>query len=95
MTASAVMELHVKIFGTVQGVGFRAWTARTAKAKGLCGWVQNCADGSVEAILQGEQEVLQEMLEELKTGPTYAIVDQVESECRTAPNQLNGFEILR
>jgi acylphosphatase len=44
---------RVVIRGRVQGVGFRAWTEYTALQRGLQGWVRNCRDGSVEAMVVG------------------------------------------
>ena len=41
------------VFGVVQGVGFRYFTAKKATALGVCGLATNLADGSVEVIMQG------------------------------------------
>ena len=45
---------HVLVSGIVQGVGYRAWTRQEAIRRNLTGWVRNCADGRVEALLEGE-----------------------------------------
>lgn len=45
--------------GRVQGVGFRYYVLRTANALGLDGWVKNRDDGSVEMVVQGEEEQVQ------------------------------------
>jgi acylphosphatase len=71
-------HLHVRITGTVQGVGFRAWTKRTADERGLIGWVKNCPDGAVEAFFQGSREALAAIQEALGTGPRMARVTRVE-----------------
>ena len=44
---------QVVIRGSVQGIGFRAWTEITALELGVEGWVRNCRDGSVEALFAG------------------------------------------
>jgi acylphosphatase len=65
----------VRIEGRVQGVGFRYWTEQTAVALGLCGWVRNRRDASVEALLAGPPEVVARMLELCRKGPPGARVD--------------------
>lgn len=68
----------VKIRGRVQGVFFRAETARKAQAVGLMGWVKNVRDGSVEAVLEGPRSLVEEVLEWCNEGPAGARVDSVE-----------------
>ena len=47
------MRVHVRVWGRVQGVYFRAGTQREAQRLGLDGWVRNRGDGSVEAVAEG------------------------------------------
>lgn len=68
---------QVTIRGRVQGVGYRAWLAMTAQANGLEGWVRNRRDGSVEALLAGEQTVVTDMIAACHRGPSAARVDAV------------------
>ncbi len=70
--------VHVLISGIVQGVGFRAWTERSAAALGLSGWVRNTEDGDVEAVFSGSVEDVAEMLGACRDGPRGARVDRVE-----------------
>jgi acylphosphatase len=53
-----MLSLRVLFFGKVQGVGFRYFIRRTALKKGLNGWIRNLNDGSVEALFEGEDEIL-------------------------------------
>jgi acylphosphatase len=69
---------HVLIRGTVQGVGFRYWTRRTATARGLQGWVRNRRDGSVEAVFAGPEQTVAEMIALCRRGPASARVDAVD-----------------
>jgi acylphosphatase len=59
----------VRITGRVQGVGYRAWAIETAARLGLRGWVRNRSDGSVEALVIGEDDRVRAMLEACRTGP--------------------------
>lgn len=69
--------VHVLIGGRVQGVGFRAWTAREAGALGLDGWVRNLSDGRVEAVFAGAPDSVASMLEKCRKGPMWGRVDEV------------------
>jgi hydrogenase maturation protein HypF len=61
----------IKVRGVVQGVGFRPFVYRLARAKGLTGWVLNAEEG-VEIHLEGEKEIVQSFLEEMRTRPPRA-----------------------
>lgn len=71
------MVLHAAITGRVQGVGYRAWTADTARRLGLKGWVRNRRDGSVEAVFKGDEDRVARMLEACRQGPRGAMVSDV------------------
>ncbi|BDO41696.1 Acylphosphatase [Cellulomonas sp. T2.31MG-18] len=71
---------HVVVHGQVQGVGFRWWAAREADRLGVTGWVRNRPDGAVEALVEGEPEPVQTMVDELASGPRHAAVSGVEVE---------------
>jgi acylphosphatase len=70
--------VHVRVEGRVQGVGYRAFMEMTAHELGLQGWVRNRRDGSVEAVLQGQEPAVSEALERCKVGPPAAVVSRVE-----------------
>jgi acylphosphatase len=55
-----------KIFGTVQGVGFRATTQQKAQNLNLKGWIMNSRDGTVEGFFEGNEEKLEKMKQWLK-----------------------------
>ena len=71
--------VHVRIEGRVQGVGYRAFVERNALALGLEGWVRNRRDGSVEAVFQGPDETVDEMLRFCRRGPPASAVTNVET----------------
>ena len=68
----------VRVFGRVQGVGFRDWTQRRATELGLSGWVRNLAGGEVEALFSGPADVVDKMLAAIRRGPQLARVDDVK-----------------
>ncbi|SDQ59743.1 acylphosphatase [Natronobacterium texcoconense] len=83
---------HVFVSGTVQGVYYRANTRDTAREKGVDGWVKNLADGRVEAIFEGAEDVVEEMIEWCHTGSPAAEVEDVVVEYEE-PRGEDGFEI--
>ena len=87
---TAVKAVQVRIEGRVQGVWFRAWTAQEARARQLSGWVRNRADGTVEAVFAGPAAVVDDMLAACWSGPPAAVVQDVQTQPTTAPDQ-SGF----
>jgi acylphosphatase len=73
-----ITRVHLWVSGRVQGVFFRATTADEARSRGLTGWVRNAADGRVEAEVQGERSAVDQLIDECRTGPPMATVDDVE-----------------
>jgi acylphosphatase len=77
-SGTGVETLSVRVTGKVQGVGFRLATVRQAHSLGVCGWVRNLEDGSVEALLQGTPDRVDQLLSWLRVGPPAARVIEVE-----------------
>jgi acylphosphatase len=74
------LQARLVVTGRVQGVGYRDWTIRTARRLGLTGWVRNRTDGSVEALVVGEDTAVGTMIEACRRGPPAAHVDSVDVE---------------
>ena len=81
-------DLHVRVTGVVQGVGFRWFVREKARRLGLSGWVRNLRDGSLEVVASGDQGQLDLLVGELKKGPPGAVVDQIHSETRAPEHPL-------
>lgn len=69
--------VHLRISGRVQAVGYRAWAVQTAARFGLRGWVRNRAEGTVEALVIGDEAAVAAMIEACRRGPRAAIVSDV------------------
>jgi acylphosphatase len=73
-----VVRRHLLISGRVQGVWFRHSCQREAVAAGLSGWVENCSDGRVEAVFEGEPEAVGRLVAWCRHGPPRALVTSVD-----------------
>ena len=74
------LQARLIITGRVQGVGYRDWAIATGQRLGLDGWVRNRRDGSVEALIVGEDSAVGEMIAACWRGPAMARVDAVDVE---------------
>jgi acylphosphatase len=68
---------HLRIRGVVQGVGYRAGLRSEASALNLSGWVRNRLDGSVEAIVSGTDQALEQIIDWAWHGPPGAQVREI------------------
>lgn len=80
------------VSGRVQGVGFRFFAERAARELGVCGWVRNLPDGSVETVAEGEEDAVSRYLSRLKAGPRSSRVDSVAVD-ELEPQGFRAFEI--
>jgi acylphosphatase len=85
-----MLGARLRITGRVQGVGYRAWAIELAGRLGVRGWVRNRRDGSVEALLIGEDDAVIAMLEAYRAGPFAARVTGVEAS-EAADDGSTGF----
>ena len=88
-------QFHVIISGRVQGVWYRASTKQKAEELGLTGWVKNTADGNVEAVFEGDETIVEEMIAWCRVGPLLARVAEVKIIQKHAGGKFTGFAILR
>lgn len=90
------MEIKkIKIYGRVQGVGFRHFTVQNAGRLNLKGWVMNMPDGTLEALIAGTPEDVEKMLNKLHEGPAAARVDRVESDSAQPHSLPDSFRVKR
>jgi acylphosphatase len=74
------LQARLTIKGRVQGVGYRDWAMTTGRHLGLAGWVRNLSDGSVEALIVGDETAVGTMIEACRKGPAMARVDAIDVE---------------
>jgi acylphosphatase len=72
------LQARLTITGRVQGVGYRDWMLAAGKRLGLAGWVRNRLDGSVEALIVGDDAAVDHMIEACRRGPPAARVDEID-----------------
>lgn len=73
-----IVAKHLRIIGIVQGVGYRAGFDAQARAFGLSGWVRNRRDGSVEAMIRGDETAVHQLIMWAHRGPMMASVERVD-----------------
>ncbi len=87
-------RLEAYAFGDVQGVAFRAFTAREARSRGLVGTAENLPDGSVHIIAEGKAHELESFLLQIKAGSRFARVDKVNEEWGVATGTFSDFRVI-
>ncbi len=93
MTAGDV-RAEIRVFGIVQGVGFRWATEREARRLGLRGFVQNEDDGSVTIVAEGDPPTVERLVEWAGRGPRMASVDRVDVTRKAATGEFSDFGAL-
>lgn len=88
-------EAYVRLTGIVQGVGLRWRAFQRANDLGLTGWIRNRPDGDVDALLQGDETKIREMIEWMQQGPSHARVQNVQVQWKNAKRLFDDFHIQR
>jgi acylphosphatase len=86
-------QAHVFISGSVQGVGYRQFVKSNARKLGLTGWVRNTEDGGVEAVIQGEESMIEVLIDQCKKGPFMAEVEHIGFEWEDAEEDYVSFNL--
>ena len=81
--------------GEVQGVGYRFFAQRAAARHQVVGYVRNCPDGTVEALVEGSASNVEAFKDDLITGPQWAVVDQVEEIVLEPTGTYSAFRVER
>lgn len=86
------MRRRVTVSGRVQGVFFRDSAREQAERLGVAGWVRNCADGTVQAVFEGDEPAVDAAVAFMGEGLRSARVDGIRVEDE-APEGLRGFAV--
>jgi acylphosphatase len=87
-------RVEIKIHGNVQGVFFRSNIQERATKSKITGWVKNSEDGTVQAILEGEEKKLRTLIEYCKKGPQGSKVKRIEASWQGCKNEFTEFNTL-
>ena len=82
----------LRIEGRVQAVGYRDWMVREANRLGLDGWVRNHADGSVQALISGEEAAVEVLLTLARRGPLMARVSAITEAFADPPDEPGFYQ---
>jgi len=94
MTAT-VVRARLRIEGRVQGVFYRGSMNAEARAFGVCGWVRNHVDGSVEAVVEGPRSAVDRLIAWARRGPPGALVTGVQVEWAEPRGEFTDFSTRR
>lgn len=89
----AKKRAEFKVYGIVQGVGFRYYVYRNAINLGLTGYAKNMFDGTVYVVAEGEEEKLQKLYDHLRIGSAHSYVEKVETKFFEYEGTFQGFDI--
>jgi len=87
-------RIRIIVTGKVQGVFFRQSLKIKAKQNDIFGWVKNLKDGRVEAILEGNEEKINRIIEWAHGGPANARVEDVEIHNEKFNAEFLKFDVL-
>ncbi|MFH1125867.1 MAG: acylphosphatase, partial [Candidatus Altiarchaeota archaeon] len=85
-----LVRVRVFVSGRVQGVFYRSSAVREARIRGLLGFVRNLEDGRVEALFEGEEKVVKDMISWCRKGPEYASVEGVDINWEKPTGEFKG-----
>jgi acylphosphatase len=88
-----MIRRRIVVHGRVQGVWFRESTRLAADRHRVTGWVRNRPDGTVEAVLEGDDDAVARVVDVCRLGPAGSRVDRVDV-VSEQPQGLAGFQVL-
>lgn len=86
-------SLHMRVWGRVQGVGFRAFVARNAADLNVTGWVRNIGSDQVETRAEGTRKDLEAFVKIIQRGPSASRVERDEISWDDARGEFKSFKV--
>ncbi len=86
---------EILVTGKVQGVWFRDFVKKNADVLNINGWVKNNIDRTVEAVVEGEEEIINQLIDKIKIGSPLSKVKNVKVNWQPCLNKYNSFKIIR
>lgn len=93
-SAAQPVQIHIRVDGHVQGVGFRYFVYDFAQSKSLNGWVRNRHNGEVEVLAEGTRSDLEDLLTHIRRGPSRSMVTEVKFDWSEASKLYDKFSLL-
>ncbi|MEK7829254.1 MAG: acylphosphatase [Deltaproteobacteria bacterium] len=90
----AKVRAHLIIEGIVQGVLFRAHTKEQADRNSIHGWVRNRPDSTVEALFEGDEELVKKLIAWCHHGPPEAVVENVKTDWEAYKGEFKNFIVI-
>ena len=87
---SKIIRKQIRVYGSVQGVGFRYRTEHAAESVGATGWVRNDPDGSVFMEIQGTEEQIDRVFAMVSQG-TYVNIEKMDAKSIPVVGDERGF----
>jgi acylphosphatase len=91
---SQLVQIHIRVDGHVQGVGFRYFVYDFAQSRAFTGWVRNRHNGEVEILAEGSRADLEDLLTHIRRGPSRSMVTEVKFDWSSAGNLYDKFSLL-
>jgi len=88
-----MQQVHLLISGKVQGVWYRVFVQKNARELGLTGWVKNTDEGHVEAMVQGNTDVIESLIKLCRQGPPLADVKNIAVTQEESKDSYTDFAI--
>jgi acylphosphatase len=88
------VRARVIVSGRVQGVYYRAYAVDKARVLAITGWIRNMRGGSVEAVFEGEENAVREMVDWCSEGSPSSRVERVEVEWEEPSGEFAGFSVV-
>lgn len=84
---------YIKVYGRVQGVGFRYTAMYLAKSCNITGWVKNCDDGSVHMEVQGSSQAVNKFIIKIKSSSGFIRVDDIDMQKINSVDNERSFDV--